>query len=417
MRYRELGKTGLKVSEIGLGAEWLERHNAEEVRAVIDCCEAQGINILDCWMAEPNVRSNIGAAIAGKRERWIIQGHFGSTWQDGQYVRTRDMEKVKPAFEDLLSRLGTDYLDLGMIHFVDEEAEFHRIMDGAFFAYVKEQKARDVIRHIGLSTHNPKVGVLAAQSGEIEMLLFSINPAFDLLPASEDINTYFAPDYEEHLGGIHPDRARLYQVCEQQGIGITVMKGYAGGRLFSAETSPFGVALTPVQCIHYALTRPAVASVLAGYDTPEHVLAAVAYEDASEEEKDYASLDGANFEYCMKVDHITPDGPVFKKNIVDEEGNIVGESEELYPVHADNTFIAISQGPKSKLVDTTEGLKPSKNGLLLTNEKGETTHPGIFAAGDVVLGARTVVEAVAYAKKVAESMDEYIKGLGSESSN
>ena len=87
MRYRELGKTGLKVSEIGLGAEWLERHNAEEVKAVIDCCEAQGINILDCWMAEPNVRSNIGAAIAGKRERWIIQGHFGSTWQDGQYVR------------------------------------------------------------------------------------------------------------------------------------------------------------------------------------------------------------------------------------------------------------------------------------------------------------------------------------------
>ena len=289
MRYRELGKTGLKVSEIGLGAEWLERHNAEEVKAVIDCCEAQGINILDCWMAEPNVRSNIGAAIAGKRERWIIQGHFGSTWQDGQYVRTRDMEKVKPAFEDLLSRLGTDYLDLGMIHFVDEEAEFHRIMDGAFFAYVKEQKAKGVIRHIGLSTHNPKVGVLAAQSGEIEMLLFSINPAFDLLPASEDINTYFVPDYEEHLGGIHPDRARLYQVCEQLGVGITVMKGYAGGRLFSAGTSPFGVALTPVQCIHYALTRPAVASVLAGYDTPEHVLAAVAYEDASEEEKDYAS--------------------------------------------------------------------------------------------------------------------------------
>ena len=133
--------------------------------------------------------------------------------------------------------------------------------------------------------------------------------------------------------------------------------------------------------------------------------------DASEEEMDYEALDGANFEYCMKVDHITPDGPVFKKNIVDEEGNIVGESEEFYPVHADNTFIAISQGPKSKLVDTTEGLKPSKNGLLLTNEKGETTHPGIFAAGDVVLGARTVVEAVAYAKKVAESMDEYIKGL------
>ena len=91
MRYRKLGKTGLSVSEIGLGAEWLERHSAEEVKAVIDRCEEYGINILDCWMPEPNVRSNIGAAIAGRRERWILQGHLGSTWQNGQYVRTREM--------------------------------------------------------------------------------------------------------------------------------------------------------------------------------------------------------------------------------------------------------------------------------------------------------------------------------------
>ncbi|HJC67113.1 MAG TPA: aldo/keto reductase [Candidatus Enterocloster excrementigallinarum] len=311
MRYRELGKTGLKVSEIGLGAEWLERHNEEEVRAVIDCCESAGINILDCWMAEPNVRTNIGKAIVGKRERWIIQGHFGSTWQNGQYVRTREMSKVKPAFEDLLARLETDYIDLGMIHFVDEEAEFHRIMEGEFLAYVKEQKEKGVIRHIGMSTHNPKVGKLAALSGEIEMILFSINPAFDLLPATEDINSYFAEDYEASLGGIHPDRKELYQVCEQTGVGITVMKGYAGGRLFDAKTSPFGTALTPVQCIHYALTRPAVASILAGYDTPEHVREAVAYETASEEEKDYASVLAkaprhAYFGQCTYCGHCAP---------------------------------------------------------------------------------------------------------------
>ena len=100
MRYRELGKTGLKVSEIGLGGEWLERHNKEEVKAVIDCCEEQGINILDCWMSEPNVRSNIGAAIRGKRERWIIEGHIGSTWQNGQYVKTRKPDKVNAASSD-----------------------------------------------------------------------------------------------------------------------------------------------------------------------------------------------------------------------------------------------------------------------------------------------------------------------------
>ena len=290
MRYRELGKTGLKVSEIGLGAEWLERHNTEEVKEVIDCCESYGINILDCWMSEPNVRSNIGKALEGKREKWIIQGHFGSTWQNGQYVRTREMDKVKEAFEDLLVRLQTDYIDLGMIHFVDEEAEFDRIMNGEFLTYVKEQKEKGVIRHIGMSTHNPRVAKLAALSGEIEMILFSINPAFDLLPASEDLNTYFAETYEESLGGIDSERAELYRICEQQGVGITVMKGYAGGRLFSPQTSPFGVALTPVQCIHYALTRPAVASILTGCDTPEHVKEAAAYETAKEEEKDYASV-------------------------------------------------------------------------------------------------------------------------------
>ena len=290
MRYRELGKTGLKVSEIGLGAEWLERHNTEEVKEVIDCCESYGINILDCWMSEPNVRSNIGKALEGKREKWIILGHFGSTWQNGQYVRTREMDKVKEAFEDLLVRLQTDYIDLGMIHFVDEEAEFDRIMNGEFLTYVKEQKEKGVIRHIGMSTHNPRVAKLAALSGEIEMILFSINPAFDLLPASEDLNTYFAETYEESLGGIDPERAELYRICEQQGVGITVMKGYAGGRLFSPQTSPFGVALTPVQCIHYALTRPAVASILTGCDTPEHVKEAAAYETAKEEEKDYASV-------------------------------------------------------------------------------------------------------------------------------
>ena len=291
MRYRELGKTGLRVSEIGLGAEWLERHSAEEVKAVIDRCEEHGVNILDCWMPEPNVRTNIGAAIAGRRERWIIQGHLGSTWQNGQYVRTREMEPVKKAFADLLTRLRTDYIDLGMIHFVDEVQEYRRIMEGEFLQYALELKRSGTIRHIGMSTHNPAVGKLAALSGVIEMLLFSVNPAFDLLPANEVLDDYFVQKtYDGALHGIDPARAELYSLCEQNGVGITVMKGYAGGRLFSEKTSPFGVALTPVQCIHYALTRPAVASILAGYDTVAHVDEAVSYETATEEEKDYASV-------------------------------------------------------------------------------------------------------------------------------
>ena len=290
MRYRMLGKTGLKVSEIGLGGEWLERHNAEEVKAVVDRCAALGINILDCWMSEPNVRSNIGAALEGQREKWYIQGHIGSTWQNGQYVRTRTLPQVKAAFEDLLARMRTDYIDLGMIHYVDKPEEFHEIMDGEFFRYAKRLKTEGVIRHIGLSTHNPAVAKLAALSGEIEMILFSVNPAFDLMPATDDLDRYFADEYDEGLAGIDPLRQEVYKLCEEREVGITVMKGFAGGRLFDAARSPFGAALTPIQCIHYALTRPGVCSILVGYDTPEQVKEAVGYETASDAEKDYASV-------------------------------------------------------------------------------------------------------------------------------
>ena len=290
MQYRRLGKTNLMVSEIGLGAEWLERHNYEECKAIIDRADELGINILDCWMSEPNVRSNIGKALAGRRERWYIQGHIGSTWQDGQYARNREVDKCRAAFEDLLARLQTDYVDLGMIHFVDQESDWDALMNGPYIAYVKELKESGKIRHIGMSTHNPAMAKKAVESGLVEMILFSINPAFDLLPPTENIDDYFAEEYREGLGGIDPARRELYRLCEQSDVGLTVMKPYAGGRLFDAARSPFGVALTPVQCIHYCLTRPAVAAVMAGYDTPEHVAAAAAYEDASGEEKDYASV-------------------------------------------------------------------------------------------------------------------------------
>ena len=292
MKTRVLGKTGLQVSEIGFGGEWLERHPEEESVELMKYANEKGINIIDCWMPDPKSRDIIGKAMKGNRENWFVQGHLGSTWQNGQYVRTRDMKYVKPAFEDLLARLQTDYIDLGMIHYVDTAEDWENLQDSEYLAYVKELKAKGVIRHIGLSSHNPETAKMAVRSGLIEMLLFSVNPAFDMLPAGEDLEAFLGAEYryEEGLAGINEERAELYSLCEAYNVGITVMKGFAGGRLFDAQRSPFGTALTPMQCIHYALTRPGVASILCGYDTREQVDEAVRYETASEEEKDYASV-------------------------------------------------------------------------------------------------------------------------------
>ena len=133
--------------------------------------------------------------------------------------------------------------------------------------------------------------------------------------------------------------------------------------------------------------------------------------DASEEEAAYARLDGAEFLYARSPIEITDEGPILDENMMDDEGNITGSKGATELFKADSTIIAISQGPKSKLVDTTRNLQASKSGLLLTNDRGETTCPGVFAAGDVVLGAKTVVQAVSYSKSAAQAIDAYIQGL------
>ena len=130
---------------------------------------------------------------------------------------------------------------------------------------------------------------------------------------------------------------------------------------------------------------------------------------ASDHEFSYAELEGVEFSYNKKPVEITDDGVIFRDVIEDEEGNFteVEGSDTLYP--ATSVIVSISQGPKNTIVNTTSGLQADSRGLLLADESGHTTRPGIFASGDVVRGARTVVEAVAYSKRVAEAMDEYIQ--------
>ena len=135
---------------------------------------------------------------------------------------------------------------------------------------------------------------------------------------------------------------------------------------------------------------------------------------ASEYEVSYAKLEGVQFEFMKKPIEITDDGVIFRSFKEDEEGNLVEieGSDELYP--CDSVIISISQGPRSVIVDSTEGLNTKSRGLLDVDERGFTSRPGVFASGDVVNGARTVVEAVAHSKVVAEAMHEYIQSLDEE---
>ncbi|MBP6280439.1 MAG: FAD-dependent oxidoreductase, partial [Leptotrichiaceae bacterium] len=74
----------------------------------------------------------------------------------------------------------------------------------------------------------------------------------------------------------------------------------------------------------------------------------------------------------------------------------------------DTIIIAVSQGPRSNIVSRDKEIKVDDRGLIVTRADGSTTKDGVFSGGDVVTGARTVVEAVKGAKNIAEKMDEYL---------
>lgn len=312
MQYRELGRTGLKVSEIGMGCEGFVDHDGELTEELMKVAAESGINYLDLYMPHPKMRSRLGAVLKGQRDRFILQAHLCTVWKDEQYKRTRDIAEVKEGFEDLLKRLDTDYIEVGMIHYVDSEEDWKTVAEGPVMQYAKELKAAGKIGHIGLSSHNPVVAKEAAESGLIEVLMFSINPCYDLQPAGEDCYALWdEKNYDRELKNIHPDREALYETCSRLGVGITVMKAFGGGDLLDETLSPAGKALTVSQCIHYALTRPAVATVLAGAHTPEELKKSVYYEEASENERDYAtafaSFPKISWEgHCMYCGHCAP---------------------------------------------------------------------------------------------------------------
>ena len=130
---------------------------------------------------------------------------------------------------------------------------------------------------------------------------------------------------------------------------------------------------------------------------------------ASSTEVAYAELDGAEFVFGMQIKKITPDGPLFNKAIFDENDQIIGYEKEPILVYADSTVISISQMPRGKLVRTTDGLTADERGTIIVDDNYMTTRPGVFAAGDVVTGAKTVVHAVDGAKKAAEAMIRYME--------
>lgn len=289
MEYREIGRTGLSAGIIGLGSEHLDNKPYATVEETIHAALDHGINLMDLFMPGEEVRSNIGRALAGRRDRMMIQGHICSVDLNRQYDISRDLATCRKYFENLLRCLNTDYIDFGMLFFIDSAEDFSSVFESDLLEYAQQLKRKGTIRAIGASSHNPVTARRVVESGVVDLLMFSVNPAFDMMPPETDLETMIG-DPAGSMTGMNPVRADLYRLCEQRGVGITVMKTLGAGKLLSREHTPFAEPLTVGQCIHYALTRPAVASVMVGVEIVEQLEEALAYEGATAAERDYASV-------------------------------------------------------------------------------------------------------------------------------
>ena len=147
-------------------------------------------------------------------------------------------------------------------------------MENGVLDYMKELKKDGVIRHIGMSSHTPSVVYKMLDTGLLDMLMFSINPAYDYR-------------HGEYAIGSVDERMALYRRCEAEQVGIFVMKAFSAGQLLNAKTSPFRRALTEYQC---ALDKPGVVTVLPGVRTREDLKRILGFVDAPAEEKDYSVL-------------------------------------------------------------------------------------------------------------------------------
>lgn len=316
MIYRDFGKTGLKVSAIGMGCEYVwtadEKQIFDLVRAAVDA----GVNYFDLFVGTPATREYYGKALKGIRDKVYLAGHLGCADKDGQYVKTRDKALCRDFLQQFFEKLDTDYIDVLFLHNCDDEADLNEILDGWMYAYAKELKDKGRVGFIGISSHSTKIAIEAVKSGKIEVLMFPVNPLFNLLPqdtADARMKGREVKAMTEEEKAAYPSKQELYTLCGEMGVPIVAMKPFAAGNILKnhEEGRLKGLlSITPIQCISYVLSFPQVACPVPGFANVDELNQSLAYLSASEEERDFSeiqeSLVGQFTNQCMYCNHCQP---------------------------------------------------------------------------------------------------------------
>lgn len=276
MDYRVLPHGGERIGTIGLGMAGIHQAGVKEIEETVGLALERGVNVFDFIPSETSAFEGYVNALRGKRDQAMLQVHIGAEYTTGKYGWTTDAALASREFEQRLHDLDTDYADFGFIHCIDEESDFDKVMNGGIWDYALKRKQDGTIRHLAFSTHVVSIARKFLATGQFDWAMFSINPMYDYT------------DESAYGKGEAGDRARLYREFEAAGVGVSVMKAFAGGQLLDAAASPFGQALSKAQCLQYVLDKPGVMCALPGIRGKQDLLDVLAFYDASSEERDYS---------------------------------------------------------------------------------------------------------------------------------
>jgi hypothetical protein len=199
-----------------------------------------------------------------------------------------------------------------MIHFVDEEDDFERTFGtNGLYELALRLKKEGRTRLIGMSSHKVPVSKKAVENDLIDVLMFPINPAFDLTAGDEELDSLWKDEPYAKNGKLTTESSRrlLHKLCAKKQVSLVAMKVYAAGWLFWKE-NPSSIVLNATQCLHYALSQPGVTTTVPGCKTTDELKAAIKYLTATDVEKDFSKINtnpAWNIKgSCMYCNHCLP---------------------------------------------------------------------------------------------------------------
>jgi predicted aldo/keto reductase-like oxidoreductase len=276
MESRSLGKTGRKVSVIGLGFEHLKTKSEKEIEKIVSTALDAGINYFDLVWSLPHLLRGISSSLKKRREEVVLAVHFGSGHSNGKYKISRDPVECETMFMEALKDLGTDYADIANIHYIKDMKTWKQVKKNGVINAAFSLKDRGLVRNIAVSTHNLEVVRLVVEEGLFDSVMYQINLANHCLP----------------------ERDTVLDLCKSKGVGVVAMKPFAAGRLLRAGEVTMVQRwqsggqylklmmpeITTTQCLSYSLAQPGVCVVVAGPSSLTELEGLIGFNNAKKDE-------------------------------------------------------------------------------------------------------------------------------------